>query len=116
MLYVLGLYIPIMEAISKLDILPLIPFAAGLIPGIFIISKSMEILLENKKEETYLTVLGFLVGSLTELFIQTDFSALFESPSPLSFAPFLLMPAGFLAVYSLYGFKKQHPFKEGAIR
>ncbi len=68
MLYMLGIYEGIMENIAKLNILPLIPLGVGVVGGIFLTTKVLERLMERHPQPTYLVILGFMFGSLPELF------------------------------------------------
>lgn len=68
MLLMLGLYETIIRAVKDFDILILVPLMAGVLIGTFITSKILEGLFERHKLATYLTVFGFLLGSLVELF------------------------------------------------
>lgn len=68
MLYMLGIYEGIIENISTLNILPLIPLGVGVLGGIFLTTKVLERLMERHPQPTYLIILGFMFGSLPELF------------------------------------------------
>ncbi len=67
MMYMLGIYEQIMDSVSQLDILPLIPFALGLALGTFLTAKALEKLFEKHGTGCWLVVLGFMAGSLHEL-------------------------------------------------
>lgn len=73
LLYILGIYDEVLENISRLDILPLIPMAAGIIIGIFFTAKALEALFERHRSGTFLVILGFIIASLHELI--PDFSS-----------------------------------------
>lgn len=68
MLYMLGIYEGIMENISNLNIIPLIPLGIGVAGGILLTTKILESLMEKHPQPTYLIILGFMFGSLPELF------------------------------------------------
>ena len=68
MLYMLGIYETIIGNISSLNILPLIPLGAGVLGGIFLTTKVLERLMSRHPQPTYLIILGFMFGSLPELF------------------------------------------------
>ena len=68
MLYMLGIYEGIIKNISTLNILPLIPLGAGVLGGIFLTAKVLEGLMQRHPQPTYLIILGFMFGSLPELF------------------------------------------------
>ena len=57
-----------MENIRNLNILPLIPLGIGVVGGIFLTTKVLERLMERHPQPTYLIILGFMFGSLPELF------------------------------------------------
>lgn len=67
MMYMLGIYEPVMDGVSRLDILSLLPLAAGLAVGTFLTAKILEKLLERHSRGCYLVILGFMAGSLREL-------------------------------------------------
>lgn len=68
MLYMLGIYETVIGNISSLNILPLIPLGAGVLGGIFLTTKVLERLMSRHPQPTYLIILGFMFGSLPELF------------------------------------------------
>lgn len=68
MLYMLGIYESIIQNISTLTILPLIPLGAGVLGGVFLTARLLERLMERHPQPTYLIILGFMFGSLPELF------------------------------------------------
>ena len=68
MLYMLGIYEGIMQNISTLNIVPLIPLGIGVVGGIFLTTRVLENLMKGHPQSTYLIILGFMFGSLPELF------------------------------------------------
>lgn len=68
MLYMLGMYESIMKSISSLDILPLIPLGIGVAGGTFLVASLLEGLLKRYPQPAYLIILGFMLGSLPELY------------------------------------------------
>ncbi|MBE6649597.1 MAG: DUF368 domain-containing protein [Ruminococcaceae bacterium] len=64
MLLTMGLYTFVYDSASNLDILPLIPFGIGLVLGVVCTSGGMEILMKKFKRQTYLAVMGFVIGSV----------------------------------------------------
>lgn len=68
LLLVMGLYDPIMKAISDMNISFLLPLAVGLIIGILLTTKSLEYIMNKFPKVTYMIILGFVLGSLVELF------------------------------------------------
>lgn len=67
MMYMLGIYEPVMDSVSRLDALSLLPLGAGLLVGTFFTAKALEKLLERHSRGCYLVILGFMAGSLREL-------------------------------------------------
>lgn len=65
---VMGLYEELMRAISELYIPFLLPLGAGLIIGIIATTRILEKAMEKKPQPTYLIILGFVLGSMGELF------------------------------------------------
>lgn len=68
MLYVFGIYEEIIDRVSTLDILPLIPFAVGGVVGTLATSFGVEKLLARFPRQTYLVIFGFLLGSIPQMF------------------------------------------------
>ncbi len=64
MLLTMGLYTFVYDSASKLDIIPLIPFGIGLVLGVVCTSGGMEVLMKKCKRQTYLAVMGFVIGSV----------------------------------------------------
>ncbi|MDY0224645.1 MAG: DUF368 domain-containing protein [Candidatus Methanomethylophilaceae archaeon] len=63
-LLVLGLYYPLIDVMTSLDLALLIPVGIGLIIGILGFSKVMNYVLNCHRRSTYLMILGLTVGSL----------------------------------------------------
>ncbi len=68
MLYMLGIYDEIMKNISEFNIIPLIPLGVGLVVGTILTAKVIELLIARYPMEIYMIILGFILGSLPELF------------------------------------------------
>ena len=68
MLLILGLYDETMRAISVLDLSFLIPLFVGLLIGIILTTKMLEHAMTKHPQPTYLIILGFIIGSIEELF------------------------------------------------
>lgn len=71
MLLVLGVYENLTSAVKAFDILTLISFAPlviGTLGGIFLTTGVLEKLMKKQPTASYLIVLGFILGSLPELF------------------------------------------------
>ncbi len=68
MLYMLGIYEGIMNNISCLNVVPLIPLGIGVVGGNLLTTRVLENLMKRHPQSTYLIILGFMFGSLPELF------------------------------------------------
>ena len=68
LLLLMGLYDETMRAISKLYLPFLIPLGLGLLSGIVPTTKVLERAMEDHPQPTYLIMLGFMLGSMAELF------------------------------------------------
>lgn len=68
MLLLLGMYDKTMTAISTFYLPFLIPLGVGLILGIFLTTRILEQAMEKFPQPTYLIILGFIVGSVIEVF------------------------------------------------
>lgn len=67
-LLVIGLYDETVSAISSMYLPYLAPLGAGLIIGILLITKVLERAMESYPQPTCLIILGFVLGSITEVF------------------------------------------------
>ena len=68
MLLMLGLYEPVMKSIGSLNILPIIPLGIGVLLGTVMTAKLMDKAMHRFPQATYLIILGFVLGSVRELF------------------------------------------------
>ncbi len=75
MLYVLGIYGEIMDHVSRLDILPLLPLGIGAVIGVLLTAYAVEQLLKHVPRATYLVIFGFMLGSLPEIFAEKNFGS-----------------------------------------
>lgn len=92
MLLMLGLYEEVMQSISTFHILPILPLGIGVVLGTLLTAKAMEQAMKKAPQFTYLVVLGFIFGSVPELFPGV--------PSGITIIFSLLMAAaGFFAVF-----------------
>lgn len=66
-LCMLGIYDAVMEKLSTLDLIPLLPLAAGTVLGIFLTARLIETLFQRHQAGTFLVILGFMLASLREL-------------------------------------------------
>ena len=67
-LMLLGAYLPILTLVDGLQIIYLIPFAIGVVIGIIVFSKIIDVFLEKFYGYTYYTIIGFILGSLPLIF------------------------------------------------
>lgn len=98
MLYVLGIYEELMNHVSKLNILPLIPLGIGAVIGVLLTAYAVEQLLKRFPRTTYLIIFGFMLGSLPEIFSGKNFSG-FGALNYLICA--LLAFIGFAAIFAV---------------
>lgn len=68
MLLVMGLYETIIEAIGDFRLAVLIPFGIGILLGIILTTKFLEIAMNRYPKPTYLMIMGFILGSVAEIF------------------------------------------------
>ena len=68
MLLVLGLYQTVIVAASDMNLQVLIPLGVGTVVGLFITARVIEWLLQRHPQQSYLLILGFVVGSVYEVF------------------------------------------------
>ncbi len=94
LLLVLGLYEPIISALSNNQFLSLLPIVFGLLAGILALTKVLEIAMKRYPKITYMVILGFLLGSIREIYpgLPGGWSVLIA---------ILLFILGFAAVYKL---------------
>ena len=98
MLYIFGMYGEIVDRVSRLDIVPLIPFGIGGIIGVFATSMLVETLIKKYPTQVYIIIAGFLIGSVPSMFRGQDFAG----ASWWAYIVFaLLAVAGFATVYSM---------------
>ena len=68
MLLILGMYDETMRAIKELYFPYLIPIALGALIGIALTTRTLEKALESKGKATYLIIIGFILGSVIQVF------------------------------------------------
>lgn len=68
MLLMLGLYEPVMTAVSQLHFLTLIPLGAGAVLCTLLVTRLLGDAMQRRPQPTYLLILGFVLGSLGELY------------------------------------------------
>lgn len=69
MLYILGLYKPVMENVYSFNWFILIPLFLGIIIGIFATTNILEKLLDKYTDKVYMLVIGFVSASISSLLI-----------------------------------------------
>jgi putative membrane protein len=81
LLLTLGMYEETLAAINTLDVGFLLPLGIGVLFGVLLTTKLLEYLMKNHPTPTYLMILGFILGSLGEIFpgIPTDTLTKFNS-------------------------------------
>lgn len=68
LLLIMGMYHELMRAISELDMTFLIPMGLGLLVGIILLTKGLNFFMTRYPQAAYLIILGFVFGSLAEVF------------------------------------------------
>ena len=70
-LYIMGLYEVVLQHVYELQLLSLVPLAAGVLVGTFLTADILEKGIEKYPQEVYMAIIGFVAGSLINL-IPTD--------------------------------------------
>lgn len=99
LLLVMGLYDPLMKAINDLNMFFLLPLAIGIVIGILLSTKILEYIMNQFPKITYMVILGFVLGSLIELFPGLPSSSEW-------FASVICLLAGMLSIYGLSKIQK----------
>lgn len=68
MLLVIGLYDITLKAINNLDLNYLIPIGIGIFVGVIATTKVLDKYIHEKPRQTYMLILGFVIGSIIEIF------------------------------------------------
>ncbi|MDD2203167.1 MAG: DUF368 domain-containing protein [Bacilli bacterium] len=68
MLLAIGLYDITLSAINNVELNFLIPIIIGIVVGVITTTRILENLLNNKPRPTYMLILGFVLGSIIEVF------------------------------------------------
>ena len=66
-LLVLGLYDQLLNAVKMLELTFLLPLGTGVLLGIILLSKILENVMQKYPKQTYLMILGFIIGSVAEI-------------------------------------------------
>lgn len=107
MLYILGLYPVVLEHVYQFEFLELLPLTAGVIAGCLLTAKVLERLLEQRTEAVYLVIIGFVSGSVMQLFPQNRISHWIPD--------IIMLVAGFALMYWLSG-REEKKNREGLDR
>lgn len=110
MLLVLGMYDAMLAAITEFDVVYIGLIGIATLIGVFIITKPIEWILNTYPHQTYCMIIGFVLGSTTEIFRDKILPAIPESTDVIwwigfgliSIATFIL---GFMAIKSLARFQ-----------
>lgn len=108
-LLMMGIYEQIMSAIGSFDYKTIVFFAPlifGIVVGILAVAKFMNMAMEKFPQRTYLTVFGFLLASIPELFSGIGFPVGQEIPLCILTAIF-----GFLFIYGLQKLEQKYEEK-----
>ena len=105
LLLVLGLYEPIISALSNNEFISLIPIVAGLLAGILALTKALQIAMDRYPKITYMMILGFLLGSIKEIYpgLPSSWDIL---------VALILFSLGFAVVYKLSLFEEEDEKKQ----
>lgn len=108
MLYLMGVYEFILNAMGTGQIFLLIPFLAGMVFGILLLTRFLDRAMKNRPEVSYMVILGFVMASLWDIF-----SALPSLPTGegLLFCLFLAA-AGFLITSLMAGTDSRFPLPD----
>jgi len=68
MLLVLGMYESTIKAINDMSLIYLVPLGAGVLIGIVLTTRILENAMNNYGGPTYLIILGFVIGSILQVF------------------------------------------------
>ncbi len=68
LLLFMGLYNDLMRAVSEMDLSFLLPMGLGILLGVVLVTKALETAMKKYPRVTYLMILGFVAGSLLEVF------------------------------------------------
>lgn len=67
-LLLMGIYDTVMQAIGTFQIVPLIPMGVGLVLGIILTTKLLEMVMRRFPVPVYMIILGFILGSVVQVF------------------------------------------------
>lgn len=106
MLLVLGMYDTMLKAITEFDIVYIGILGIATLIGVFLITKPIEWVLNTYPNQTYCMIIGFVVGSTSEIFTDKILPAIPENTNALWWTGFVVMSIaaftlGFMAIKSL---------------
>lgn len=67
-LLIMGLYEGLLDSLQTFNLSFLVPLGLGLAFGIILLTRALEFLMEHYPKQSYLTILGFLLGSAAQIF------------------------------------------------
>lgn len=105
-LLVVGLYSPLLTAITQMDLIFLVLISVSTLGGVFIITRPMEWLMIQFPLETYLLIIGFVIGSTMDIIGDIMIPAIpsvvtFEWIIMIGFSSLLCLILGYTSVYAL---------------
>ena len=119
LLMVVGFYdkiLNLVKQISGLAILRLLTFAVGVALGFVLFSKLMKKLFEKYPRETNFVVLGFLIGSIIAIFVNSqmfNYFGYYDGVNQLNVLDYILAPifalCGLAGSIAIYFYIKKHP-------
>lgn len=109
MLLVLGMYDSMLAAITHFDIVYVGILGVSTLIGVFLITKPLEYLMNHFPHQTYCMIIGFVIGSTSEIFSEKILPAIPDQATLTWWIPSLLMAAaalvlGYMAILSLSKF------------
>ena len=107
LLLVLGLYEPVLSAVSSGDFLSLVPVCIGGLAGILALTKLLQVAMQRYPKPSFMMILGFLLGSVREIYPGI--------PSGIGIpVALVLFVAGCIIVYKLSEFEERKEAREEA--
>lgn len=112
MLLVLGMYDAMLLAITKFDVVYIAIIGLSTLIGIFLITKPLEWLMNKYPHETYCTIIGFVLGSTSEIFKAKIFPSIPDGATLSWWGPALIFATfvfglGYISIVSLSKFSKE---------
>lgn len=109
MLIVLGMYDDLLAAITKFDVIYIGVLGVTTLVGIFIITRPLEWLMKQYSYQTYCIIIGFVLGSTSEIFSDIIFPSIPETAGlawwiPIVIISILTFALGYKGITSLSRF------------